>query len=150
VAENILHAAPEDPQEPHVAGDMQKSAVDEHGSQDRHIAKAIRHNTVLHDEAVLSVARQSELVGEHENIDDDDGERDGGARIVRLGGSKGDHLRPRCSKSGLERRPAPDAKTRASDTPAMRPRAPKAVQFRAAMAFENSSASRSGMLSITE
>ena len=74
--------------------DVQKSAVDEHRSEDGRVMQAIGYDAVLQDEAVLSIAWQAELVQENQHVDHDDGKGDGGACIVRLGGSKGDHLRP--------------------------------------------------------
>ena len=93
VPHQVLHAAAENPQEPHVARDVQQSAVDEHGSEDGGSANdpAPGRSSMMKRFAHTEFG-QAELVQEHGHIRGNDQQSDRGPRVVRLGGSKRDHL----------------------------------------------------------
>src|SRR6185503_4150879 len=77
VSHAVLDVIAEDPEIEHVAGDVQKAAVEKHRGDDRY-PREVRRNQAVGEDEVVDVVAERELIQKHQRIDDD--QRDGDVR----------------------------------------------------------------------
>src|SRR6185503_5331785 len=77
VSHAVLDVVAEDPEIEHVAGDVQKAAVEKHRGDDRY-PREVRRNQAVGEDEVVDVVAERELIQKHQRIDDD--QRDGDVR----------------------------------------------------------------------
>src|ERR1039458_3351816 len=153
VAQNVLHALPEYPQEQHIANHMNPVGVHKHGGKDIGEMKVGGPQAVERHEMVERIRvhhLQPELVQKNQDVGHDQQHRDDWLGVARLCDFDGKYHVPvttaaRAANSRSTRLSPRAIRLRISSRPRMPPRAPSAVQLSAAMALANSRASRMGI-----
>src|SRR5436190_13088267 len=84
MSQDVFYVVPENPQEPHVANDVQPPAVQEHRGDDRRRVETGGNQSIIRDEVIPRVVVEREFMQKHYDIQNNDQDGDDWTRVAGL------------------------------------------------------------------